>query len=346
MDISKIDVNFSLGSAAETDDLNYYNFTEKPFKLWGLFEENGVFRRVPYEIANSVSKEFEFLSCNAAGGRVTFETDSDKVAIIAKMSKVTKMSHCTFLGSCGFDLYADNEYYRAFVPPYEIANGYMSSISFPDKRPRKIIINLPLYSEVKDLNIGLNKEAFVKEYNPYKNISPIVYYGSSITQGACACKPGNAYQFPISKKHGVDFINLGFSGNAKGETVIAEYISKLDMSIFVLDYDHNADTPEDLRNTHQNFYNIIRKANKDLPIIIISRPDYHFSDTDKQRKEIIYKTYTEAKSNGDNVYFIDGESFYEGYDRGLCTVDSTHPNDLGMYLMAQKIDKVISEILK
>jgi len=128
VDISQIDVNFSLDSIPDSKYIDYYNFLEKPFKLWGLFEENKVFRRVPFDIAKGVSDYFEFLSCNAAGGRITFETDSDTVVIIAKMRKITKMSHCTFLASCGFDMYVDNEYYRAFVPPYDLETGYCSSV--------------------------------------------------------------------------------------------------------------------------------------------------------------------------------------------------------------------------
>ena len=63
----------------------------------------------------------------------------------------------------------------------------------------------------------------------------------------------------ISREFNYDYINLGFSGNAKGEVEIIEYINNLDMSIFVYDYDHNAATLDGLQSAHEKQFLAIQK---------------------------------------------------------------------------------------
>jgi hypothetical protein len=146
---------------------------------------------------------------------------------------------------------------------------------------REITINFPLYSEVNELYIGLMRDSLVLESAPYRIEKPIVYYGSSITQGGCASRPGNAYEALVTQALGINHINLGFSGNAKGEKEISEYICSLDMSAFVYDYDHNAPDIEHLKNTHERMFKEIRASHKDVPIIIMTRPKYTLTSEEK-----------------------------------------------------------------
>ena len=118
---------------------------------------------------------------------------------------------------------------------------------------------MPLYGDVETVNLGLRAGATVSEHTPYKHNTPIVFYGSSITQGACASRPGRAYEAIISRKYDVNFTNLGFSGACRAEESIVDYLATLEMSAFVLDYDHNAPTLEHLKNTHHRLYEKIRE---------------------------------------------------------------------------------------
>jgi lysophospholipase L1-like esterase len=144
-----------------------------------------------------------------------------------------------------------------------------------------------------------------------------------------------------------NYINLGFSGSARGEEIMAQYIAGIKMSAFVLDYDHNAPTIEHLENTHEKFYRIIRASNKELPIIILSKSDFeNAAEENKKRRDIIYKTYIDAIKEGDeNVFFIDGELMFGIKDRDSCTVDGCHPNDLGFMRMAEVIYPCIERVL-
>jgi lysophospholipase L1-like esterase len=208
-------------------------------------------------------------------------------------------------------------------------------------------LNFPLYGTCKNLYIGVKEGSVLTEGRPYRDSAPIVYYGSSITQGGCASRPGLAYQSIISRQLNVDHINLGFSGNGKAEDAIVDYMATLDPLIFVSDYDHNTTSHPHLDESHRRLYEKIRAAHPDVPYVMISRPDFIHADS-LYRRKIIMDHYMEGIAAGDrNLYFIDGESFFAAeYDKGDCTVDGCHPNDRGFALMADRIGSVLRMILK
>ena len=205
-----------------------------------------------------------------------------------------------------------------------------------------------LYNGINELYIGLMM-AKVLPAPDFTIKKPVVFYGSSITHGACASRPGNTYPSCICRWLDANLINLGFGGGAKGELEMAEIISSIDMSAMVMEYDHNASSVEYLAATHEAFFKHIRQARPDLPIVLLSRPDFDLNPgpaETRPRREVIYNTYINAVNSGDrNVYFIDGESFFGTDNKDMCTVDNTHPNDLGFYRMAKVIYPVLKKIL-
>jgi hypothetical protein len=257
----------------------------------------------------------------------------------------------------GFDMYADNAYVGTFRPPVEfcgeplfssldvpaaLPNEKPSDASVPERKMRLITINMPSYAGIKTMKIGIAKDAKISHAPDYTLEKPIVFYGSSITNGAAASRPGMTYEARLSRELDANYINLGFGGLCKGEPQMAEYISGLDMSIFVMDYDHNAKSVEYLASTHEPFFKTVRKNHPDMPIVLISRPNY--SPDVAERFAVIKATYDNAKANGDeNVYLIDGREFF-GADNDL-TVDGIHPTDLGFYFMAKRISDELRPII-
>ena len=346
--IANIDKNFKIQTKINKTDIKFHNARSAPFEINGVFYEEGKFRRMPIEAARAVSPGVYSLHANTAGGRIRFKTDSPYVAISAVMANVGKMSHFALCGSAGFDLYLDGRYFRSFIPPFDISDGYESvcEVGVGEPRIREIMINFPLYSDVCELYIGLKEGAKILAPTPYRVEKPVVFYGSSITQGGCASRPGSCYQGFLSRWLDFDYINLGFSGNAKAEDEMAEYIASLDMSVFVYDYDHNAPDADHLRKTHEKMFKRIREAQPTLPIIIISMPKPYLVPFQLERLEIIKRTYDNALANGDkNVYFIDGRTLLAHCgDEG--TVDFTHPTDLGFFSMAKCIADTLGPILE
>lgn len=345
--LDAIDGNFIVETNINKEDIRFYDIEDGVFQIHGVFKENGLFRRMPEKIATNINKGVAGLHENTAGGRVRFVTDSAYVAIKTIYAPCRK-PHFALTGSSGFDMYSEvsgeHRYAGTFIPPVDVVDRYESVIEFSEKAERVITIHFPLYSNVSKLYIGLQEDATLKEAPAYKWKKPVVYYGSSITQGACASKPGSCYQSILSRKFDCDYINLGFAGSAKGEERMAEYIGGLDMSMFVLDYDHNAPTAEKLEKTHSRFFEIIREANPTLPILILPRPRFYHRGEDEKRFEIVKRTYEKAKERGDeNVYFIDNKELMALVeDNG--SVDNTHPTDSGFLSMAKAMEKVFERV--
>ena len=360
MDIKKIDKNF-LASEENSDGLKYYDIPCDPFDLYGVYYEKQTnrFVRLPSEIADIVSDGVRYLNSNTAGGRVRFSTNSERISVKVKYQALTAASHFSVLGGSGFVLLEERGDKTVFVFSYmpnyhgndkenKTDNGYSVTKKVNDGAMRNYILYFPNYNDVSSLSIGLDETAAVGHGKKYRDIKPVLYYGSSITQGACASRADNDYPAYISKWSNVDFYNFGFSGWAFAEEKLIKYLATVDCSIFVCDYDFNAPDPDFLEKTHYNLYKTYRAIRKDTPIVFISNPD---TDENymraKERVKIVRKTYEAAVGDGDkNVYFIDGKELYGKNDRENCTVDAVHPNDLGFYKMAKRVYKTLKPLIE
>lgn len=349
--VEQIDANFAVNTTIKRDGTRFYPATADCFSIHGICASEGKFRRMPREVAEGISEGVSTLHTHTAGGRIRFCTTSSYVIISAKMTNIFKMPHFTLLGSAGFDLYEKIDGKQVFIgsglPPMDINEGYDSIWELDGQKLHELTLHFPLYSGVDTLYIGLDENANVASAPAYSFPKPVVYYGSSITQGGCASRPGNAYPNQISLMLDCDHINLGFSGNAKAEDTMADYICQMDMSALVLDYDHNAPDPEYLEKTHKKMFDRIRTAKPELPIIMLSMPRIPpmRNAAQLQRMEIIQRTYNSAIADGDqNVYFIPGIELF-GERAEVATVDNCHPNDIGFYLMASKIAPILKSII-
>ena len=307
IDIAQIDPNFKVETTLDRADLQFHDPGKAPFALYGVYYENGKYRRMPEATAQTVSDWVHIQHTYCAGGRVRFITDSPYIAIHTEFGRVCKMSHFPLTGSRGFDLYQDGIYCKTFVPPWHAEEGFESIYDVSKPGLHEYLLHLPTYSELTAFYIGLAEGAKIEAAPVYRLDKPVVFYGSSITQGACSSRPGNAYSNMLSRRLDVDHINLGFSGNAKGEIEIAQHIASLDMAAFVCDYDYNAPDAQHLAATHERLFQCVRKAHPDIPILLLPRPKFYPTAEDRERAAIVHRTYENAIAAGDrNVYFLSG----------------------------------------
>ena len=346
MDISKIDKNFTVEKEIDHTGLHFYDVEEKPFRIYGLKMLDGRYRRMPEDVAKSVSEGVHVLHSNTAGGRVRFVTDSPRIAIHASMDGLEQSPHFAFAGKAGFDIYQNGVYRKTFMPRVRMTDGFESVIETRLTEKAEILIHFPLYANVKRLFIGIEEGSVLEPTVGYPAAAPVVFYGSSITQGGCASRPGNSYQNILSRLLDFDYVNLGFSGAAKAEDAMIDYIAGLEMSAFVYDYDHNAPTLAHLAQTHEKMFKRIRGAHPELPILLLSRPKYYLNADEPDRLAVIKATYDNAVAAGDkNVYFIPGTDLMEDMkNEGL--VDGCHPNDAGFVSMARAMIPTIKQMLK
>lgn len=352
--ISEIDTKFNLKERVVVENgLDYYRIPDPNFALYGVFlDEKEGFLRIPMDVAETVSDGVANLTHETSGGRIRFSTDSSVFELRVEYERLWPMAHMTLVGQGGFCLFEERETDRKYVkilPPSfaDETGGYTATVNLQGGKMRNYILYFPLYNPVKGVTIGLSKGAKVGKGKPYKDVKPIVYYGSSITQGGCASRSDNSYQAWIEKWNNIDFVNLGFSGNGKGEDEMVDYLISLDASLLVCDYNHSGVPLKWLKNTHFRLYERYRKAHPDTPILILTKTNLWEEGDYEERVKIIYSTYRKARSRGDkNVYFLSGKSMWNSPDKVSFTIDGDHPNDLGFYLMAKAVYRKMKKIDK
>ena len=329
--------------------MKWYHLTDPALSLEGLAlsdREGRRYWRLPADVIDQVNSGVSEVAKFPSGARVRFATDSRRIALCAVVGPAGYIKNVGAIGKCGLAGYVDGEWHYVVYPTASDAEEMTGAYDL-DGKMHEHTVYLPLFTPLYDLMIGLDDDAQVKPPRPYAVQKPIVFYGSSITNGASATHAGNAYVSIVCRRLDASFLNLGFSGSARGEESIARYIAGLDMSLFVMDYDHNAPDAAHLEATHERFFRIVREAQPDLPIALISKPDFDIDpEGNAARRAVIRRTYEHALAAGDTrVRFIDGETLFGTTERRDCLVDGTHPNDLGFRRMADAITPVLRELL-
>ena len=357
--IAEIDRNLAVQSNLP-EGIRLHSVLEPQFRIYGLYKpERGIFERMPASLQqdDSINEGARRLMRHTSGGRIRFKTNSKNIAVKVDLGMRTVFSHMPATGVCGFDMYAChsgyNRYVKTFVPPQDTSvTAYEGVHTFDEERERTITLHLPLYNEVKSLYIGLDENASLLPAEEYTYTKPIVFYGSSVTQGGCASRPGMSHTNILTRMLDCDTVNFGFSGSDKGEIALAEYMAKLPMSAFVYGYGYNAPSLEHYANTYYPFYQKIREHNPMLPIVMVSNPvccdikEPKRTDYLTRRRAITISAYMEALNSGDkNVYFRDGFDALGDVEAGDATVDGTHPTDLGFYNMAKQLYPLLKKLL-
>ncbi len=349
-DIGKVDKNFA-ERTADGGELRIVEFPNDELTISGLTYERGKFRRVPFPLCDDLGRGMRITGGLCAGAHLRFSTNSSVLEIAVKTDGLFCASHTTMLVCCGFTLMEQTEngekFVCNFIPQNREEKDFTLRKELGNKGERKdYILYFPLYVALESFALGVELNAYLCKGKAYKKEAPILYYGSSITHGLCSTRADNSYPALISKWNNVDFINMGFSGNAKAEIPMARFLSGIACSLFVCDYDWNAEDEDALRSTHYVFYKKFREGNPTVPILFISMPSTDWDlATCKRRFQIIKSTYLRARRQGDsNVYLINGGTLFGKADRENCTVDGCHPTDLGFYRMAKGVYKKLVAI--
>jgi len=363
-DFAEVDKNF-VRLKKDYDDIKYYNVLEEPFALEGLYKpkETGLYTRLPMDFMqrDDLNATAKIVMTNTAGGKVRFVTDSPYIVLHVVLGEESYIiHHMAATGVKGADMYCRDKnsreeinFAKVFIPQLDENNSYSEAYEFRDIKLREITINLPLYHNVTNVFVGLKEGCVLEGAVPYYCDKKIVFYGSSITQGGCASRPGMAYPAILSRRLECETINLGFSGAGQGESLVANFIADMDMDVFVMDYDHNATSVQHLQDTHYRFYEIIRQKNPDIPIIMMSAPvsmlDVYnpIIPSMKKRRMIIMESYIKGVRSGDeNLYFAAGPSLL-GTDKPYnSTVDGNHPTDYGFCQMADRLYPILARLVQ
>jgi lysophospholipase L1-like esterase len=342
---------------AQQTDLQWIAPSDARMEIDGLpwyGENSGELFRLPLRLKDKLPKPVWNLAASPSGARIRFRTDSNRLAIRLEYTSPPNMANMHAFGQTGVDLYLDGVYRGTAVAPKDAGPGRTvehAYFNLGDRPPieREATLYLPLYKPVKVIAVGVGKDARLARARPFAVSKPAVFYGTSITQGGCASRSGMSYQGILGRMLNIDFVNLGFSGNGKGEAEVARAVAEIDASCFVLDFAQNNRTAESLRQVYDQFLEILREKHPQTPILAITPISsageaLSLSELDAMR-EHIRETVSRRIARGDRrLELMEGTDLI-GPERLDGLVDGTHPNDLGFEWMARGLEPRLAKLL-
>ena len=304
--------------------------------------------RLPISYKEKVREPVWDLSKASAGITVRFHSNSTSINLKWTVLNDFDMPHMAATGIKGIDLYTKynnkwryvttagalvglKTYQNKSIPADNINEYELIKNMTPEFREYKLF--LPLYDGVTKLEVGIDSTASIEKASP-SAVKPIVFYGTSITQGGCASRPGMAHTNIISRKLDVDCINYGFSGNGRMETPIVELISEIDARFYVIECLQNMDS-ERVSERVKPLVDIIRTKHPHTPIVLVENMMYttafldHTEETRLIQENAALKNEYDKiiKSGTPNIFYIKDNKDFLLDNEG--TVDGVHLTDLG-----------------
>lgn len=357
------DKNFKAQESAHNTYQEVFYQDGENVRIYGLgwYAENQSFARLPQssiQTLASVNPKLNYLSKHTSGVSMHFYTTSSVLHIQSSISEFADLPQMSQLGQAGFDCYVGSSYdnlqfFDSFRPNLKEMK-VDAVVSLQSNLKKLVVLYFPLYSQVTSLRLFVEKNSVVCLPVKLPNPKRIAIYGTSITQGGCASRPGLSFVNILSRKMQCEWINLGFSGNGFGEKEVAQIVACLpSIDMFILDYEANSGTNEKLEQTLEEFITILRNQHNSAKIVVVSRIPYLFDkihpNLGSVREQIrVFQenlVYTLQRNNLDqNLFYINGSLFYDK-DFHEYTVDSIHPNDLGFMKIAEGFLRELNQIL-
>lgn len=339
-----------IGCSADnkTDGMKYVDLVEFPRlgQVTDASQLESLYDRLPVSLKDSIRQELWDLGKNSAGVAIRFRTNSTKLKTRWEVLNNFWMNHMTPTGIKGLDLYGYEDGKWWFVgsgrPGHQKDTFVSTIISNMDTTMREYMLFLPLYDGVTKVEIGVDSTATVEMpvLDSPRREKPVVVYGTSVTQGGCANRPGMAYTSILMRDLDREFINLGFSGNGRLDPEIADVMADTDASVFVLDNMANCTT--EMLDRLPAFVEILRSRHNQTPIILLTNQRYTYQRFDrKTEKDVIEKNarlqelYEALNKNDDNIYLVEEAGMTGDDDEG--SIDGSHMTDLGFIRFAESL---------
>lgn len=356
-------ISFLITSAtvfSQSKNLRFYNPAQDPAvvisgQAWPD-EVKDYYDRLPARAEEIVRKPLWDLSKNSAGLQLQFVSDAPEIVIRYKVNGQQEMPHMPATGVSGVDLYAKDKKGNWIWagPKFSFVDTIVYRYTNLSPETRTYTLFFPLYNSVKWMEIGVPVENIFTPL-PARQTKSVVIYGTSITQGACASRPGMAWTNILSRRIPQPVINLGFSGNGRMEKELVSLLTEIDASLYVIDCLPNM-TPgyissRELKNRIVNTVNLLQIKKPFTPILFTEHDGYTDAGINPTRK----KAYTDAnqaldevldslKSAGrSNIFLLKKEAIGQDIES---MVDGTHPNDLGMMHYANAYEKKLKAIFQ
>ena len=358
-------LSFSASFSQEKTNIIWWNPAQSEFNVidgqaWPD-EVQSTYDRLPADAEKTVRKAVWNLSKHAAGLKIRFRSNASEIRVRYKVNGNIAMPHMPATGVSGVDLYAKDSGGKWLWCRGNYSFGDTIKYNFLNitpndryhKKGREYHLYLPLYNSVEWLEIGVDEDALFEPL-PTRKEKPIVVYGTSIAQGACASRPGMAWTSILERKMDRPIINLGFSGNGKLEDELIDLLAEIDAKIYILDCLPNLAPTKNLslEDVHERIISSVKRLRKSstAPILLVEHAGYADASLNIKRYNIFtglnkmtQKAFAQLKSECiQNIYLLSHAELELTLDS---YVDGTHSSDLGMEIYASSYEKKIRQIL-
>lgn len=313
--------------------------------------------RLPARAKGVVRDPVWGLSHHSAGLCARFVTTAQKIEVRwTLVNDNLAMRHMPATGVSGVDLYAraaDGAWHWIGIGQPEKAANQATILNDPPEGAHEYLMYLPLYNGVTSVELGIpaGTPLCKAPARPEAKAKPVVFWGTSITQGGCAARPGMAYPAIIGRLLDRPTINLGFSGNGQMEPEMAQFLAELDPAAYVIDCAPNLE-PGPIAERTEPVVRILREKHPDTPIVLVENITYQRSWFTKDGKGshvdkniALRAAYDRLLAAGvPGLYYVPGDKLLgDDFD---ATVDGTHPTDVGFVRIAEVLAPVLADILK
>lgn len=333
-------------------DQAWYDVSQWGVEGKGWTDTERFYDRLPAKAKGMVRDAVWSLSRHSAGLCARFATDARAIFVRYRLLSATlAMPHMPATGVSGVDLYAADQGRWCWLgvarPGAPKVQATLAEGIAPGRRD--YLLYLPLYNGVESLEIGVNKHAAFEPLAP-RSDKPLVFYGTSITQGGCASRPGMAYPALVGRRLDRPTINLGFSGNGRMEQPLADLMAELEAAVYIIDCLPNMDAAAVAERT-EPLVRTLRQARPKTPILLVEDRTYTNASllpscqerhaASRAALKGAYRRLVEAGVAG--LAYLEGEHLLG--DDGEAATDGSHPSDLGMARMAEALEKSIRPLL-
>jgi lysophospholipase L1-like esterase len=339
----------AVGTEAKEDNIVWHDAAGLTIEGRGWSNTETFYYRLPKSAKSKVTDAVWGLGSNTAGMVVRFVTDASEIKARWSLTSANlAMNHMAASGVSGVDLYVKhngNWRWLGVGRPSEQTNE-VTLVSGLSTEKREFALYLPLYNGISKLELGILEGAKI-EAAPPRTVKPVVFYGTSITQGGCASRPGMAYPAIIGRKLDMPTINLGFSGNGRCEHEVADLLAELDPSVYVIDSLPNM-TEDTVDERIRYLLKALRREHPDTPVILVENVVHQnafiHGDSSNPKNRILEKIYKDfAKEWDGGLYYVKCAKLLGSDGEG--TVDGVHPTDLGFLRMSESLTPVIRKAL-
>lgn len=360
-DIAKYDSNMAIAEVV-TNGLKWIDGRTLPLEGRAFDDTEAYYDRLPANVSTNVNGGVRSMKHHTAGMQFRFTTDSKRLVFKwIPYARRLSMDHMPSTGVSGIDVYRfdANAEKWLYVKTGRIKSAKGGSLSLDWTPGTPCLVNLPLYNGIKEFSLGLEPTASVSPLPPRRSGigKPVVFYGTSITQGGCASRPGMSFVNIVGRDLDVPVVNLGFSGSGVMELEMSDYIARIDASCYVLDCVRNMGTAtgekanaahgyllgRNVEENYEPFIRNLRARRPNVPIVMVEQGDVYQTQPNANDR-FVRALYGKLVVEGwENLVYLTKDAMFPHDTEG--TVDGTHPNDWGMMSLAGAYGEAVKKAL-